>query len=280
MWGEVERSPVLPAPSFNDYVGLAATSTNLIVGGEDEETQAANDLCKRYVPLARKIASRYQGRGVHYEDLCSAAELGLTLGSRKFDPSKGAFGPYVTFWIKGELTKLFKPTDDAFSRRCVSLSIHHNDDERSHQRDVADQAPTIAPYLSALSKRERHIIEARARAETLTEIGKELGISAERVRQLEARALPKIKGGVASACISDLTKRGKVIQFPIERTRRYAEFRDREPPEHIYCEPPPSRQLVHHRANSPRLANLRGNKPFRRWKGPYGGAIVISWARP
>ena len=57
MWGEVERSPVLAAPSFNDYVGLAATSTNLIVGEEDEETQAANDLCKRYVPLARKIAS-------------------------------------------------------------------------------------------------------------------------------------------------------------------------------------------------------------------------------
>ena len=133
MWGEVERSPVLAAPSFNDYVGLTATSTNLIVGEDDEETQAANDLCKRYVPLARKIASRYQGRGVHYEDLRSAAELGLTLGSRKFDPSKGAFGPYVTFWIKGELTKLFKPTDDAFSRRCVSLSIHHDDDERSHQ---------------------------------------------------------------------------------------------------------------------------------------------------
>src|SRR6476646_2871238 len=99
MGGEIERSPVLAAPSFNDYVGLTAPSTNLIVGEDDEETQAANDLCKRYLPLARKIASRYRGRGVDYEDLRSAAELGLTLGSRKFDPRKGAFGPYVTFWI-------------------------------------------------------------------------------------------------------------------------------------------------------------------------------------
>ena len=244
MWGEVERSPVLAAPSFNDYVGLAATSTNLIVGEEDEETQAANDLCKRYVPLALKIASRYQGRGVHYRGSVFGSRTGPNSRFEEIRSSTGAFGPYVTFWIKGELTKLFKPTDDAVSRRCVSLSIRHDDDERSHQRDVADQAPTIAPDLSALSERERHIIEARARAETLTEIGKELGISAERVRQLEARALPKIKGGVASACISDLTKRGKVIRFPIERTRRYVEFRDREPPKHIYREPPPSRLLA------------------------------------
>ena len=55
------------------------------------------------------------------------------------------------------------------------------------------------------------------------------------------------------------------------------EFRDREPPNHIYREPPPSRRLAHHRANAPRLAALRGNKPFRRWKGPHGGVIVISW---
>ena len=196
-----------------------------------------------------------------------------------------AFGAYARPWIKGEITALFKSNDPLASGHAKSLTIWHDDDDHDdddggHQRDVAAPAPTIAPNLSALSDRERHIIEARARAETLTEIGKELGISAERVRQLKARALPKIKGGVASACISDLTKRGKVIRFPIERTRHYAEFRDREPPEHIYREPPPSRQLVHHRANSPHLAELRGNKPFRRWKGPYGGAIVVSWARP
>ena len=59
-WGEI-RSPVLAAPSFNDCVGLIATSTNLIVGEEDEDPQAANDLCKRYKPLALKIARRLPG---------------------------------------------------------------------------------------------------------------------------------------------------------------------------------------------------------------------------
>jgi RNA polymerase sigma factor (sigma-70 family) len=276
MWGAVERSPVLAAPSFNDHVGLTATSTNLIVGQEDEDPQAPNNLCEKYKPLALKIASGYRDRGIHFEELRSAAYLGLVSASRKFDPERGAFGPYARHWIKGEITALFKSNDPLASGYSESLTVWHDDDDSGHQTDVAAPAPTIAPDLGALSDRERHIIEARARAETLTEIGKELGISAERVRQLEARALPKIKGGVASACISDLTKRG----IPIEPTRRYVEFRDREPPKHIYREPPPSRRLAHHRAIAPRLAALRGNKPFRRWKGPYGGAIVISWGRP
>ena len=111
MWGEVERSPVLAAPSLNDYVSLAATSTNLIVGEEDEDPQAANDLCEKYKPLALKIANDYRDRGIHFEDLRSAAYLGLVSASRKFDPDRGAFGPYARPWIKGEITALFKSND-------------------------------------------------------------------------------------------------------------------------------------------------------------------------
>ena len=106
---------MLAAPSFNDYVGLTATSTNLIVGEEDEDPQAANDLCEKYEPLALKIARRYRGRGIPNDELRSAALLGLTVASRKFDPTHGAFGPYAKFWIMGELTQFFKPTKDAIA---------------------------------------------------------------------------------------------------------------------------------------------------------------------
>ena len=265
---------------------MIASTTDQITGAKVSKIQEMperelNDLCKEYEPLVKSLAARYIGKGIEFEDLRAAGLLGLARALPKFDPDSGfTLGAFARHWIRGEMTALFKSNDPLASGRAKSLTIWHDDDDRSHQRDVAAPAPTIGPDLSALSERERHIIEARARAETLTEIGKELGISAERVRQLEARALPKIKGGVASACISDLTKRGNVIRFPIERTRRYVEFRDREPLKQIYREPPPSRQLAHHRAIAPRLSALRGNKPFRRWKGPYGGAIVISWGRP
>src|SRR5262249_28235331 len=117
MWVEIEGSPMLAAPGSK----IITSTTLKLIGPDDDEIQAANDRCEKYLPLARKIAGKYCGRGVHYEDLSSAAELGLTLASRKFDPDKGAFGPYAKFWITGEITKLFKPTADAVSFDTVSL---------------------------------------------------------------------------------------------------------------------------------------------------------------
>lgn len=56
--------------------------------------------------------------------------------------------------------------------------------------------------LEKLDDRSRHIIEARWLREkdtaTLHELAKELGVSAERVRQIEAKAIQKIKNVVAS----------------------------------------------------------------------------------
>jgi RNA polymerase sigma factor (sigma-70 family) len=282
MWGEVERSPLLAAPGFNDCIGTNS-STLIIDGEDDEETQAANDLCERYRPLAFKIARGYRDRGVPLDDLRSAADLGLVLASRKFDPARGAFGPYAKLWIKGELTRLFKPAADAmaFGRsESLKVPVRGDDDDRDYQRDVAAPAPTIMPDLSALAETDRCIIQSRLCGETLAEIGKALGISSERVRQRETRARSKIKGIIASECISDLTKREEAIRLPGEHTRREVDFRDREPPKHGHLEPKPSRKILHHRANASRLADLRGNKPLRNPRGPYGGPVIHGWGRP
>jgi RNA polymerase sigma factor (sigma-70 family) len=207
MWGEVERSPVLAAPSFNDCVGLTATSTNSIVGENDEETQAANDLCEKYKPLALKIARRYRGLGISSDELQSAALLGLTVASRKFDPTRGAFGPYAKLWIKGELTRFFKPTADAMAfGRLESPSVPAPGDDQA----VDETVPAVAPDLSELTQREQTVLIGRSRGETLSELGSELGVSQERVRQVEGRATQKAqrkKGNVALTCIRDLTKR-------------------------------------------------------------------------
>lgn len=61
--------------------------------------------------------------------------------------------------------------------------------------------------LDQLSDRERLIIERRRLIEepqTLSEIGKELGITRERVRQLEARALRKLRGFLVDGGLADL----------------------------------------------------------------------------
>ena len=163
--------------------------------------------------------------------------------------------------------------------RTESLTLWVGDDYRG-QGEVLAASPTIAPDLGELAEADRIIIQARDRGETLAEIGQAIGVSPERVRQREARARSKIRGIIASECLSDLTRRGEVIRHPGEHTRRDVEFRDREPPKHVYCEPQPSGRLVHHRANASRLADLRGNYSLRNPRGPYGGPVIHGWGRP
>ena len=255
MMGEIERSPVLAAPSFHNVIAPNSTTNKIDEDEDDFQADEANNLCKRYIPLALKIASKYRDRGVDFEDLRSAAYLGLVQGSRKFDPSRGAFGPYVEHWIAGSVKALFSGNDPL--ENAVSLTAEDEENEESsHQIDIASPPPVIAPDLTVLGDTDRHIVEARNRGETLVEIGTSLGLSAERVRQRQAAAQSRIRGDQTSEAIADLTTRGKFISSA-HQPRRWTDFKDREPPKHAYREPQPSQEIIHHRKYAPRLAALR-----------------------
>src|SRR5690606_17461433 len=99
----------------------------------------------------------------------------------------------------------------------VSLDLHYDDREAGVDRLAAtppspeesvDRAHTIHAVrealdcaLASLSDRERRIVDARMLADdpiTLEQLGVELGVSKERVRQLEARARRKLQTSLSS----------------------------------------------------------------------------------
>jgi len=107
--------------------------------------------------------------------------------------------------------------------RDLSIDLPHNNDEDSamslHDRLASGEsnaeelltleegqktrATALQKAMKRLSDRERHIVQARHLGEenlTLRELGEELGISKERVRQLEARALGTIRSAIESSC--------------------------------------------------------------------------------
>jgi RNA polymerase sigma factor (sigma-70 family) len=51
----------------------------------------------------------------------------------------------------------------------------------------------VLPLLLELSERERDIVQRRARGASLRKVGRELGVSGERVRVIEERALAKLR---------------------------------------------------------------------------------------
>jgi RNA polymerase sigma factor (sigma-70 family) len=222
MCGEMKRSPVLATPGSNNYSGLIASSTSQSIGAKATKLQAlskpdANDLCVRYRPLAFKIAGQYCNRGVELDELRSAGLLGLVHASKRFHPERGiAFGCYAKHWIKGQILELFKPKADAMGlSRAHSLSapaFTKEDDDGNTKLDLVtdDSEPIVTVDPGALSERERGIFGDRLEGKTLDEIGNNLAISRERVRQLSDRAVEKVgrtRGNIARACIRDLVNR-------------------------------------------------------------------------
>ena len=78
-----------------------------------------------------------------------------------------------------------------------------------HSILVEDSKSTIDTVLDTLSDREKHIIVLRfgigtEEPKTLEEVGKELGLTKERIRQIEAKALAKLRNPARIKMLQDL----------------------------------------------------------------------------
>lgn len=74
-------------------------------------------------------------------------------------------------------------------RRARGVSV----DTAADPVDDADERLAVLGYMRYLVPREREVLERRARGETLAEIGLKLSLTKERVRQLESKALAKMR---------------------------------------------------------------------------------------
>jgi len=75
------------------------------------------------------------------------------------------------------------------------------EDEAARNSEVRGVRGALSEALERLSGRERRIVEARLMSDsptTLEQLGTEMGVSKERVRQIEARARRKLQGELAA----------------------------------------------------------------------------------
>lgn len=150
---EIGRVPLLTA---EEEVELAKA---MEAGDED----AKQKLCEANLRLVVSIAKRYVGRGMLFLDLIQEGNLGLMKAVEKFDYRKGfKFSTYATWWIRQAIT-----------------------------RSIADQARTIripvhmVETINKLMRVSRQLLQDLGREPTPEEIGREMGITEEKVREIQ-----------------------------------------------------------------------------------------------
>ncbi len=91
--------------------GVGRVSTDALWRLRGELPTARDELLRRHLPLARRLAARYHNPHEPFEDLAQVANLGLLNAVDRYDQERGVpFGAYATPTILGELKRHFRNT--------------------------------------------------------------------------------------------------------------------------------------------------------------------------
>jgi RNA polymerase sigma factor (sigma-70 family) len=156
--------------------------------------------------LVVSIAKRHSGQTDNFFELLSDGNMSLMRAVEKFDYSRGnKFSTYASWAIMKNYARSI-PDEKTRRERYITGNEELFDaapDQRTDEQEVvqaAEQAThKVNRLLDYLDPREREIIRLRAGLDsnegmTLEKIGEKLGITKERVRQLNVRAMKKLRG--------------------------------------------------------------------------------------
>jgi RNA polymerase primary sigma factor len=165
------------------------------------------------------LARQYKSDILSTDDLIGEGSIGLMKAVEKFDPSRGK--PFVTF----AAPYIRKAIEDAITRltgdipvmsRDESLPIGSNnnftllnvlEDKDSPKADHAVEQNALSDRMleaiSMLDEREQAVIKRffgiKYERMTMAEIGEEMGLKRERIRQIRDKAMRKLKKQAPSA---------------------------------------------------------------------------------
>jgi RNA polymerase primary sigma factor len=153
------------------------------------------------------IVKKYTWSGRDFFDWVSDGNVALLRASEHFDFARGVrFSTYATWTILREFARRIRQANASRPRFVTGCQDFFQSVVDYRSGDLPEPTPrerstdAVRSLLSQLNDRERTIIVRRfglvAEKRTLEELGRELGVSKERVRQLEARALSKLRDHV------------------------------------------------------------------------------------
>jgi RNA polymerase sigma-B factor len=166
----LSRSAVLSrtsARAVRPPVSLADAGDLLARWQQQRDKAAREELLRRFLPLARKLARRYAGSREPFDDLLQVASLGLVKAVDRFDPARGnAFSSYAVPTILGELKRYFRDLGWSVhvprGAQELALKVQEAQERLTNKTGRSPIVPELAEYLELSIEEVVEALEAAA----------------------------------------------------------------------------------------------------------------------
>ena len=172
---------------------------------QEEALAVKNQIIRANLRLVVSIAKRHVGPSNNFFELVSDGNMSLIRAVEKFDFARGnKFSTYASWAIMKNFARTI-PEENYRRDRFVTgheemfeAAADNRTDEHEYETAQKRKQEAVKGMLGRLDDRERRIIISRygingASEQTLEQLGRELGITKERVRQIESRAQEKLR---------------------------------------------------------------------------------------
>ena len=184
---------------------------------EKKDMSAREALIKANLKFVPSVAKQFKGCGLPFADIIEEGNIGLIKAIDRFDPKKdNKVISYAVWWIRktileaiekrgvmdadniDDITKKTNVNDDLSEENTAKISVPER-----REFDESDEAPmdikqVIEELFDGVPERERYIVSDYygldgTNPKTLDEIGEDFNLTKERVRQLNEKALKKMR---------------------------------------------------------------------------------------
>lgn len=192
-------------------------------------TDEQRSMVEKNWPLARAYANRTKPHHPHFDDIVSEATRGIAKATESYDPKISKFSTYATYWMWSYVKTYLDRTDsipvprrlkhggklkqadrDGCGRDAARTMGLKREDPEALGEVCSRSSPSpldamiehedlvwLDNQIDAMDERSRVVVRRRLEGDSLSAIGRDLGLTKQRVQQIEKQAIEAIREAAA-----------------------------------------------------------------------------------